>query len=663
MKFSKMTNKMLSYGIAFGITVISGIAFIIISFTMRDVYIKTLNDMTVVASSNIEDLIDIHNSEAQFIIESSTFTEYLNSYNEGKGDTSLKSQNYSYILDKTQKSSIINKITIINTSDIVLFSSDFYSMDKELNNSVYKSIAQEGVSSTKIITNEYGENVILIARPYSYMAKPAGYIFMELKFDFINDFINRYKFGETGNLFIITNDNKFIGNNFRTLPLSVYDIQKNDPIFQLYSGRFSDRREIFNTKFSNKYTNRYLVYTYNESLGAFVASSVEIKEVNKIAVSTALPMLLLLVTILILLTTYRYIIAKKILHPLNLLGRSLYLLKKGDLRARFNYNEDNEFGSLSKVFNQTISNLQNVTNDLKDRELKNKIILQNITDVIYEYDITSKLFTLPENWADLVCLEERQHSYSYTVEEFQSYFQTSDNFDLKYEIQSCYLNGKPIDFEFQIANSNCKVKWVRLTGSCLYNTFHEPTRIIGSIYDISEIKLREDELRDSAKRDVMTKLLNKGEMENIIDNSLRFATCSHYFLIIDLDHFKDVNDTYGHLIGDEVLVHTANVLRKFAEDTCYLCRFGGDEFIAYTKNEISLEQVIQLSNQIIKELNKGILASNNQLISIECCIGISQSPADGNSYLELMEKADAAIYYAKQHQRNSYFIYNENFGI
>lgn len=661
MKLSKTSNKMFSYIFTIIIFVISILTFIIISISMKNVYLHALNDMTTVAIHNIDEHISMHKNESLIITELPSFTQLIVGVEEGKQTADdikqAYSQTFDYITNKVD-SSAINKIIATDKNRRIFLSSDTEDIDKVIpNDSYYWNNVNENVSTAQIQHNEQNEYTILIAQPIRLYNKPVGYIFMELNFDMINSLISNYKFGDSGNLFFITQNSEIIGANKNSIPKSIIDVKSHEDILNLLETNTHNNNLIQSTEYKNNGVSSYMQYCYIDNLNAIIVTSINKKEVNRTALTTSFPLIFLLLMIFGLTLWYRYIISKKILHPLNLLNRSLYMLKKGDLRARYNYNADNEFGNLSTVFNQTISNLQNTTINLKEREAKSNIILNNITDVIWEYDIATNTMKLPENWSKLIETEYSETNYLYTLEAFVCYIHINYINEFQHSLDQCIHNNIPMNFECQIKKQNNEYIWIQINGSCMYNFYEEPYKVIGSIFNISEIKNREQTLREYAKRDDMTKLLKKVEMEHVVNKDLKKNSIGHSLLFIDLDDFKIVNDTYGHLIGDEIIIHISNILKELCLEDCYICRFGGDEFVVYTKKVYTLSETEQLAASIIAKFNNGYTLSSGEHIRLEGSIGIARSPKDGTSYAELMSKADLAIYKAKNNNKNRYVIY------
>lgn len=662
-KFGTKTSRKISFIMTICVICFSAIAFYFISQSLKQLYLQSLEDMTSVASSNIEEIIEINRNEAVFITQMESFKKYLSSIKDGEEPTNetrvYESQTYDYLRKKVETSTTIKSIKIVNNKNEVILASDPKTIgSKYVEYSGYRT-NDNGLVKTTIQENLNGDRIILIRYPVKLYDAHYGFINMELSFRPINAYIQNYKFGETGTLFIITKDGKFIGNKPVTLPSSVDTIKNNEPIKALSENKVLNMTNIYQTEFKNDETDRYMVYTYLSNLDAILATSMSKAEVNKASKSTSFPLVFLLLVILLLLYLYRYIISTQILKPLNLLSRSLYMLKKGDLRARYNYNVENEFGNLSVVFNQTISSFQKATRNLKERETKNNIILSNITDVIWEYDVDAKSITFPENWLSLIGEKKNYDTTTYTVNQFLEFIHINYYYEMQEHIDSCINRNQKIDFECQIRRMDNTYIWVKINGFCTFNMYDEPYKIIGSISNITNMKRRESELLNTAQRDEMTNFYKKREMERIVNADIQNTDYEHYLMIIDLDGFKSINDTLGHLVGDEVIILTAEAIKSVAGTSCHLCRFGGDEFVVYTRLEFTLEQAERLAKAIIDKIANGYQTRGGHNIHITCSVGISKYPTDGGSYVELMGKSDLAIYGAKSSGKNQYVVYDD----
>jgi len=164
-----------------------------------------------------------------------------------------------------------------------------------------------------------------------------------------------------------------------------------------------------------------------------------------------------------------------------------------------------------------------------------------------------------------------------------------------------------------------------------------------------------ESLMTSALRDPLTKLFNKRYFLDRLDSELKFArrhTASLSLLMLDLDHFKKVNDTHGHLAGDAVLVNLANVLVRAVRNEDVVARFGGEE-MAIILRAIPLEPAIQLADRLRRLIESTVTAHGELELRATASIGAAEYPTSKVETIEaLIECADKALYRAKDAGRN-----------
>jgi diguanylate cyclase (GGDEF)-like protein len=177
---------------------------------------------------------------------------------------------------------------------------------------------------------------------------------------------------------------------------------------------------------------------------------------------------------------------------------------------------------------------------------------------------------------------------------------------------------------------------------------------------ISNIKLRE-RLRNQSLRDPLTGLYNRRYLEETIDRELfrsKRDSSSLAFLMIDIDHFKTFNDTFGHTAGDIVLQSFGGLLNKFLRKGDMSCRLGGEEFALVLSN-ISVENAVQRAQELNKRVsNLHIVYEGNTLGLITISIGVAMYPDHGKNLEELSHFADKALYEAKQNGRNRTIVFS-----
>lgn len=171
-----------------------------------------------------------------------------------------------------------------------------------------------------------------------------------------------------------------------------------------------------------------------------------------------------------------------------------------------------------------------------------------------------------------------------------------------------------------------------------------------------------DDATRRAQSDVLTGLLNRGALELKVAQCLQnvgMAPKRYAFIIIDCDYFKEINDSYGHMMGDQVLNALARFLQKsFRADEC-VARIGGDEFAVFCEMTDHGQSMMDRAAYLVEEWGKYVhKVKDGTSFSATVSIGISFTPRDGSAYDELFHCADMALYRSKQNGRNQYTVYN-----
>ena len=126
--------------------------------------------------------------------------------------------------------------------------------------------------------------------------------------------------------------------------------------------------------------------------------------------------------------------------------------------------------------------------------------------------------------------------------------------------------------------------------------------------------------------------------------------------MIDLDHFKQYNDTYGHIAGDIALKQLGEILVRTARKTDVVGRFGGEEWIVCLSHTES-EGGVQIAEKLRKSVEKSVFQVKDQDTTITVSIGVATAPEDGTYYAEIVEAADTAMYLAKTKGRNQLQVF------
>lgn len=176
--------------------------------------------------------------------------------------------------------------------------------------------------------------------------------------------------------------------------------------------------------------------------------------------------------------------------------------------------------------------------------------------------------------------------------------------------------------------------------------------------NITERKLAEEEVRNKAKIDGLTNIPNRRTFDEFLHEE--WKRCSRLkkplsLAIVDLDHFKLLNDTYGHQAGDKCLVSVGGVLKEFSRRPCDICaRYGGEEF-AIVWGDTPLNQAIKLSNALLTKIYNLHIENIKSPINhhLTASIGVAEiTPSWRSNEVEIVNKADSLLYIAKEKGRN-----------
>lgn len=169
---------------------------------------------------------------------------------------------------------------------------------------------------------------------------------------------------------------------------------------------------------------------------------------------------------------------------------------------------------------------------------------------------------------------------------------------------------------------------------------------------VNQLKCDNVELREQSTRDPLTKTHNAGYMHQWLTQA--FAYASRYrkpltVMLIDIDHFKWVNDCYGHLTGDETLKNLARIVRNSVRDSDLVARYGGDEFLIALPSSAS-DAVSALANRILADLKESPIGTGDDAYVLTCSIGSATYPSDSpiETCHDLIMLADQAMYAAKR---------------
>ena len=227
-----------------------------------------------------------------------------------------------------------------------------------------------------------------------------------------------------------------------------------------------------------------------------------------------------------------------------------------------------------------------------------------------------------------------------------------------------FLHNRPITGGIDYMRQNCT--FLPIKGET-----EEIEYVCVTLFDVTDTSIYESMLKNAVRslaeasnRDGLTNIYNRRFLEQ--NMSKEFARIKRYggtlsFIIIDLDHFKAVNDTYGHLAGDEILKVASKRLSDCLRSSDILARYGGEEF-AVLLPETPLDGADILADRLCESLSQTPVMFNDIEINISASLGVSEIQEDIESHEQLISRADDALYLSKDNGRNQVTLYDNETG-
>jgi diguanylate cyclase (GGDEF)-like protein/PAS domain S-box-containing protein len=321
---------------------------------------------------------------------------------------------------------------------------------------------------------------------------------------------------------------------------------------------------------------------------------------------------------------------------------------------------ENTLNISSKEMQGLYEKLENkAKNELTESNERYTRLVENLHNyyLFYRHDANGYLISVSDSITNILGYTKDDFLVNYTK------YLTNDRMNKmvrKYTTLSISGIQQP-PYKVSMYNKNGSVTYFELTETPVFDQEGNVTFVDGIARDITKQYVMEKKIFHLAKHDVLTGIPNRLYLEEqlqiLINNSSRHKN-KFALLFLDLDHFKHINDTLGHDVGDKLLQEVANRVKPNIRNEDIFARIGGDEFVIVLTN-IDDNYLSIIVDKIITIMRKTWFIENYEL-KVSTSIGIALYPRDGTSMVELMKKADIAMYMSKESGRNTFkFFTNE----
>jgi len=319
-----------------------------------------------------------------------------------------------------------------------------------------------------------------------------------------------------------------------------------------------------------------------------------------------------------------------------------------------------ENADLYQQARQEITERQRVEDALRESEERYALAVRAANDGLWDWNLRTNQIYYSPRWKHMLGYSDQEISDN--PNEWLNRVHPDDIQQLKTNI-SAHIKGLSAHFEceYRIKHSNGSYRWMLSRGMAVIGNDKNAQRLAGSQTDITLRKQAEIKLLHDAFHDSLTELPNRSlfidRLKHVIERSKRNDRHLYAVLFLDLDRFKDVNDSLGHLTGDQLLIATAHLLQSILRPMDTVARLGGDEFVILLEDIKDVSDVTRVADRIQKKLMLATLLPNHTIF-MSASMGIVLSATGYDRPEDVLRDADTAMYRAKENGRSRFEIFD-----
>lgn len=294
---------------------------------------------------------------------------------------------------------------------------------------------------------------------------------------------------------------------------------------------------------------------------------------------------------------------------------------------------------------------------LQEKDERHNLIVEASNIGIWDWDAETDTYFYSDKWYEILEVDKKE--IEGREKEYRENAIVDEDKHIAEHAVSYHLEHKTpyYECEYRIHTPDGRIKWIYAVGKAMFDSNGKPVRMAGANTDVTARKEYEEKVYRLAYYDSLTGLPNRSQLSEYFNTTLKDISTDLALIIIDLDNFKLVNDSYGHETGDKLLIEVSKRLNAKTSENMYLSKIAGDDFALlvwdYGSEGLLTETVEDIINYI-----EGLIGVDNYIINVSVNAGIAIYHKHADSFEELLKNADVAKYKATE-KRSKYEVYDK----
>lgn len=550
---------------------------------------------------------------------------------------------------------------LVNTDGVVVISmSGLRVGEAYLKDETLAKVRENASFFSGILHPEGGKTYFFRSAPIYRQQALLGYIITELDTAYFNTLTQPGVVGDQGYLFFVDGQDYVFAHRYpeRQLPA------------ESFSGEKGFAQKLGEMRANPEQESGVLSYNYNRSLtlhGAYQALKtvdgyvVAVRSQDEVHGLFSVPMGLLntLIAVAALAcVTATVLLVVSVRRPIIRILRSIGSMLKESGYIFCDYGANNEFGWIADSLNRLNVEMTNILDELKEGEKRYRTALEAVSDIVWEYDVVSGKYTFMAK--DKGMLGARRVENINAVNCPWAYAADPEEEKRRVAEFKRFVSGATRTYraEYETRDIRGNAAWAESIATALKNKDDQIVKVIGSISDITQKKLYDMRVLHSAEYDKLTGVYNRATIERRIKEALPESRQSA-LMMVDLDNFKVINDTFGHQFGDQILKFVSSSISKTVCAQDMVGRIGGDEFVVFIRRFESEKELEKIADNIVEALQSGY-EKEDTTYRLSGSVGVAKAYEFGaDHYKTLLSNADFAMYSAKRKGKNKYNLFTE----